>query len=201
MQGFDKTYINRIGGQKEKVNTERKWTNERRKEKTDQRHHGRFKVSGQGEFDPPERQRKSFETKRRTGTTGREREEELAKKKDDEKDADFRKTIQKNGWENYEMETEDLFIRLPKRVREIREEGNNQHHCVATYIDRMVSGKTCILFIRKKNEPEKSYYTAEVREQEVIQVRGKCNKNPGEDVEKFMEMFKRRINTVMRKAG
>lgn len=131
----------------------------------------------------------------------REREEELAKKKDDEKDTDLQKTIQKNGWGNYEMETEELFIRLPKRVREIREEGNNQHHCVATYIDRMVSGETCILFIRKKNAPEESYYTVEVREQEVIQVRGKYNKNPGEDVAKFMEMFKRRINTAMRKAG
>lgn len=129
----------------------------------------------------------------------REREEELAKKKDDEKDADFRKTIQKNGWENYEMETEDFFIRLPKRVREIRQEGQNQHHCVATYIDRMVSGKTCILFIRKKEEPEESYYTVEVREGEVIQVRGKYNKDPGEDVKKFMNTFKKRIQ--MRKAG
>lgn len=37
---------NRIGERKRKVNTERKWTNERRKEKTDQRHHGKFKVLG-----------------------------------------------------------------------------------------------------------------------------------------------------------
>ena len=129
----------------------------------------------------------------------REREEELAKKKDDEKDTDFRKTIQKNGWGNYEMETEELFIRLPKRVREIREEGNNQHHCVATYIDRMVSGQTCILFIRKKSEPEKSYYTVEVRGQEVIQVRGKYNKDATEDVKKFMSIFERKIN--IRKVG
>ena len=107
--------------------------------------------------------------------------------------------LQKNGWENYEMETEDFFIRLPKRVREIRQEGQNQHHCVATYIDRMVSGETCILFIRKKEEPEESYYTVEVREREVIQVRGKYNKDPGEDVKKFMNTFKKRIQ--MRKAG
>lgn len=86
-----------------------------------------------------------------------------------------------------------------RRRREIRQEGQNQHHCVATYIDRMVSGETCILFIRKKEEPEESYYTVEVREGEVIQVRGKYNKDPGEDVKKFMNTFKKRIQ--MRKAG
>lgn len=129
----------------------------------------------------------------------KEREEKLAKKKDDEKDTDFQKTIQSRGWGNYEMETEDLFIRLPKRVREIREEGNNQHHCVATYIDRMVNGETCILFIRKKSAPEESYYTAEVRGREVIQVRGKYNKDATEDVKKFMSIFTRKIN--LRKAG
>lgn len=128
-----------------------------------------------------------------------EREIELQGKKDDQKDGTLREMIKRSGWKAYEMETDDLLMRLPKRVREIRQEGQNQHHCVATYIDRMVSGETCILFIRKKEEPEESYYTVEVREGEVIQVRGKYNKDPGEDVKKFMNTFKKRIQ--MRKAG
>ena len=57
----------------------------------------------------------------------------------------------------------------------------------------MVSGETCILFIRKKEEPEESYYTVEVREGEVVQVRGKYNADPKEDVKKFMNTFKKRI--------
>lgn len=128
-----------------------------------------------------------------------ERKIELQGKKDDQKDGTLREMIKRSGWKAYEMETDDLLMRLPKRVREIRQEGQNQHHCVATYIDRMVSGETCILFIRKKEEPEESYYTVEVREGEVIQVRGKYNKDPGEDVKKFMNTFKKRIQ--MRKAG
>lgn len=128
-----------------------------------------------------------------------ERKIELQGKKDDQKDGTLREMIKRHGWNAYEMEMDDLLIRLPKRVREIRQEGQNQHHCVATYIDRMVSGETCILFIRKKEEPEESYYTVEAREGEVIQVRGKYNKDPGEDVKKFMNTFKKRIQ--MRKAG
>ena len=130
-----------------------------------------------------------------------ERKAKLQGKKDDEKDGMLSEAIKRGGWTIYEMETDDLLIRLPKRVREIRREGQSQHHCVATYIDRMVSGETCILFIRKKAEPQESYYTVEIRGEEVIQVRGKYNKDPGEDVVKFMEIFKRRIHTAMRKAG
>ena len=99
------------------------------------------------------------------------------------------------------METEDLLIRLPEYVHEIREEGNAQHHCVATYMDRMVAGETCILFIRKKEEQDKSYYTVEVRDNEVIQVRGKYNVAPSEDVEEFMKVFKKNIRKAERKAS
>lgn len=99
------------------------------------------------------------------------------------------------------METDDLLIRLPNSAHEIRQEGNRQHHCVATYIDRMVQGKTCILFIRKKANPDKSYYTVEVKDDVVIQVRGKYNMSPSEDVEEFMEIFKRRIKRAERKAS
>lgn len=128
-----------------------------------------------------------------------ERKVELQGKKDDQKDGMLREMIKRGGWNAYEMETDDLLIRLPKKVREIRQEGQNQHHCVATYIDRMVSGETCILFVRKKKEPEESYYTVEVREGKVIQVRGKYNADPKEDVENFIKIFKKRIQ--MRKAG
>ena len=99
------------------------------------------------------------------------------------------------------METEQLLIRLPKCAHEIRKEGNTQHHCVATYMDRMVAGETCILFIRKKEEPDKSYYTVEVKDDEVIQVRGKYNVAPSEDVEEFMKIFKRNLRKTERKAS
>lgn len=130
-----------------------------------------------------------------------ERKVELEKESDDKKDRKLKRTIKRKGWTRYEMETEELLIRLPECAHEIRKEGNAQHHCVATYMDRMVAGETCILFIRKKEEPDKSYYTVEVRDDEVIQVRGKYNAAPSEDVEEFMKIFKKNLRKVERKAS
>ena len=130
-----------------------------------------------------------------------ERKAELEKESDDKKDRKLKRTIKRKGWTRYEMETEQLLIRLPKCAHEIRKEGNAQHHCVATYMDRMVAGETCILFIRKKEEPDKSYYTVEVKDDEVIQVRGKYNVAPSEDVEEFMKVFKKNIRKAERKAS
>lgn len=130
-----------------------------------------------------------------------ERKTELEKESDDKKDRKLKRTIKRKGWTRYEMEIEQLLIRLPKCAHEIRKEGNAQHHCVATYMDRMVAGETCILFIRKKEEPDKSYYTVEVKDDEVIQVRGKYNVAPSEDVEEFMKIFKRNLRKTERKAS
>lgn len=130
-----------------------------------------------------------------------ERKAELEKESDDKKDRKLKRTIKRKGWTRYEMETERLLIRLPKCAHEIRKEGNAQHHCVATYMDRMVAGETCILFIRKKEEQDKSYYTVEVKDNEVIQVRGKYNVAPSEDVEEFMKVFKKNIRKAERKAS
>ena len=130
-----------------------------------------------------------------------ERKAELEKESDDKKDRKLKRTIKRKGWTRYEMETEQLLIRLPKCAHEIRKEGNAQHHCVATYMDRMIAGETCILFIRKKEEPDKSYYTVEVKGDEVIQVRGKYNVAPSEDVEEFMKIFKKSLRTAERKAS
>ena len=130
-----------------------------------------------------------------------ERKAELEKESDDKKDRKLKRTIKRKGWTRYEMETEQLLIRLPKCAHEIRKEGNAQHHCVATYMDRMVAGETCILLIRKKEEQDKSYYTVEVKDNEVIQVRGKYNVAPSEDVEEFMKIFKRNLRKTERKAS
>lgn len=130
-----------------------------------------------------------------------ERKAELEKESDDKKDRKLKRTIKRKGWTRYETEIEQLLIRLPKCAHEIRKEGNAQHHCVATYMDRMVAGETCILFIRKKEEPDKSYYTVEVKDDEVIQVRGKYNVAPSEDVEEFMKIFKRNLRKTERKAS
>lgn len=67
---------------------------------------------------------------------------------------EFRKTL--------EFEDKDYLIRLPVDKNEIVKEGMELHHCVGGYAERHETGDTTIMFLRKKSEPDKPFYTIEV---------------------------------------
>jgi len=78
----------------------------------------------------------------------------------------------------YGVEDEECFVRAPRDAAEIIREGHAMHHCVGgkQYTEKMVKGESYILFIRKKSEPEKPWYTMEIKaDHTVIQVRGFAN--------------------------
>ncbi len=80
----------------------------------------------------------------------------------------------------YGIEDEEYFIRAPRNAAEIIREGHAMHHCVAgkQYTEKMVRGESYILFIRKKSNPEKSWYTMEMKsDHTVVQVRGFANRD------------------------
>lgn len=58
------------------------------------------------------------------------------------------------------------YLMIPARsCRELVEEGRTLHHCVGngdTYMKKMAEGESWILFLRKKEKPEKPYYTIEI---------------------------------------
>lgn len=55
-----------------------------------------------------------------------------------------------------------LMVRVPRDGNEIISEGAKLSHCVGGYVERHASGKTTILFIRKRNDPETPYFTLEI---------------------------------------
>lgn len=130
----------------------------------------------------------------------REKKEKMQRMKDLEKTREYKKMVKKLGWKHYEMETDKFMIRLPENLAEIREEGNQMHHCVAGYIDQVAAGETCILFVREKTKEEEPFYTMEVKNGEVIQCRGKFNGKMTEPVQKLVENFKKK-KLRQRKAG
>ena len=83
-----------------------------------------------------------------------------------------------------------LIIRAAANTKELINEGRSLNHCVGTYADRYAAGKTTIMFIRKKENPDKPYYTVEIVKDTVIQVRGLNNCQPDKKVTKFIEDFK-----------
>lgn len=78
----------------------------------------------------------------------------------------------------------DLLIRPAESATEIITEGRTLHHCVGRldYMEKHCEGRSYILFLRKAAEPEKPYYTIEIREDEIIQWYGAHDKKPDEEI-------------------
>ena len=74
---------------------------------------------------------------------------------------------------------EKYILRPAKSNVEIVREGQIQHICVGAgnYTEKMLRGKSYILFLRQQSAPDKPYYTVEITpEYEIIQRHGKYNK-------------------------
>ncbi|MDO5399153.1 MAG: PcfJ domain-containing protein [bacterium] len=73
--------------------------------------------------------------------------------------------------------TDNFEIHPARSPEEMVHEGKVLHHCVGSYTDKHAQGKTAIFFIRKRNMPDKPYYTLEldVKTLTVRQNRGRGN--------------------------
>lgn len=82
-------------------------------------------------------------------------------------------------------------IKVPECYLDFKHEGHAQHNCVATYYDRALEGKLIILFVRKRQEPDRPFCTVEVRNRDgrfdVRQNRAAYNRQAPEDAAAFME--------------
>ena len=79
--------------------------------------------------------------------------------------------INKVGYEN------DFFkVVVPLTNIDILDEAEQQKHCVASYVDKIVRGETNIVFIREKSDLETSLLTVEICENKICQVRGFQNR-------------------------
>lgn len=85
-----------------------------------------------------------------------------------------------------------LFIRLPVKIEELKAEGENLHHCVGNYSERVRKGETMIFFIRQEADPNKSFYTLEWKGR-VIQCRGFRNCDMTPEVKAFVKVFEQKM--------
>lgn len=114
--------------------------------------------------------------------------------------AKFTKIAEKfaENCEHFAYERSGLVIVVPACASDIKLEGKMQHHCVGAsdkYMSRMNDGKSFILFLRKKEDPQKPYYTLEVEyDGNVLQSYGAYDRKPDwEQVEPVLKGFTRQI--------
>lgn len=57
----------------------------------------------------------------------------------------------------------DFMVVVPQKPQDFVKEGEEMHHCVGGYINRVLTEQCYIVFVRHKNSPDKCYITAEIR--------------------------------------
>lgn len=123
------------------------------------------------------------------------------------KDKEQQEQIQKNQKRIKELENlvyENYCFIVPTTPKELIDEGEQQHNCVGSsyYKFSMSEGTGFIYFIRKKNEPEKSYITCrfDVYTKKTVEARYKFNdevskEEDGRAILKSSEFIKKIIET------
>lgn len=73
---------------------------------------------------------------------------------------------------------EEYMVKVPDSPDEFLKEGRDLHHCVGTYLNRVIRGNTNVMFIRKMQEPDVPFFTVEISSSGTIeQIHGLLNRN------------------------
>lgn len=95
---------------------------------------------------------------------------------------------------------DDTYMIIPAgKCEELVEEGRTLHHCVGSsdvYMEKMANGKSWILFLRKKENLQKAYYTIEIRleDDDILQYYSEFDRKPDQAIiSKVLNKFKRSI--------
>lgn len=91
-------------------------------------------------------------------------------------------------------------IIVPPDLKDLYREGAEMHTCVASYINRVANDTARILYIRSKDEPDKSLGTMEInpKTEMILQARGKYNQNLPAEEARFVKLFERKILMPLR---
>ena len=77
-----------------------------------------------------------------------------------------------------EWEQNNYLIRMPTGAEDIRDEADQMHHCVATYIPQIEAGEKIVMFMRDKEDPDKSLVTVEVIDGAITQAYAQRDTHP-----------------------
>ena len=88
-------------------------------------------------------------------------------------------------------EADGICIRPVKTEEELMDEGSALHHCVGGYGPTVARGESCIFFIRRAAEPDKSWYTLQVSIKDIheLQNHGLRNCPPTKEVQAFVDKW------------
>lgn len=99
-------------------------------------------------------------------------------KQNEEKDKIMKKIKEKYSIyipRQYQNKKDTHIIIIPENLKELADEGEQQHNCVGSYYNDICKGKSIIFFIRDKNHPKESLATCEYKDEKLFQIKAKNN--------------------------
>jgi len=92
------------------------------------------------------------------------------------KKKEFAQAIESEYYKSLEYKKRDFSIITPSEMQDLIREGSELSHCVASYVDSIVSNRCQILFLRDTEDIDTPLATVEVRGHNVRQARGYANR-------------------------
>ena len=94
-------------------------------------------------------------------------------------------------------ETETYSFIVPTKIKDIIQEGNDLHHCVGSYSDRIINGDSRIVFMRLKGHERESLITVDISEDhKLIEAAGMGNCELNDIQNKALKAWLKEIATV-----
>lgn len=94
------------------------------------------------------------------------------------------------------IEKEVFIMKTPESVVDLVREGENLHHCVGSYTDRIIKGNSLIFFLRRRANPDQSLVTVELNKNyDLIQARARNNSSPSREAHQFIKDWLKNIKS------
>lgn len=106
------------------------------------------------------------------------------------------KSFQNRRNPKYECKIGKYVFLYPEKIDDIRSEAVSQNNCVASYVQSVIDGKCHILFMRKKEEPDKSLVTIEVKNNKIVQAKGRFNRDLTNEEEVIVEKWNSKFGNM-----
>jgi hypothetical protein len=84
-------------------------------------------------------------------------------------------------------------IIIPEDITDIINEGKILNHCIASYIDRILSNDSIIVFMRLNIEMDKRLITIQIKDDKVIQIKGFSNRPPTKNENDFINKYQQHL--------
>lgn len=94
----------------------------------------------------------------------------------------------------YECSYKNYVFIYPKCTQDIKDEAVQQNNCVASYIDRVIDGHCDILFLRKKDSPDKSLVTIEVVNNKIVQALRRFNDHVTQEDQEAIDYWNKKFS-------